>query len=234
MKLLKALGAVGAAGAAYALWFRPRFLRWGATDADLRKWWPGDDWMPDPVTESTRAVTIEASVHEVWPWLAQIGQDRGGFYSYTPLENSIGANITNADRIHPEWQHREIGEKVWLGDPAKFEGKAFLVVADWIPRRAIVLVAEDDWHRIRAGQDARKTIWAFFLEPLGEGRCRLIARSRGGANPDFSGGRIVNTIFWEPAHFVMERAMLLGIKERAERRAEARSAVAEAPQAAGG
>lgn len=87
------------------------------------------------------------------------------------------------------------------------------MVAEWIPRRAIVLVAEDDWHRIRAGEDA----------------C-----SRGGANPDFSGGRIVNTIFWEPAHFVMERAMLLGIKERAERRAASRAAIAEAPQVAGG
>lgn len=234
MKPLKALGAVAAAGAAYALWLRPRHLRWGATDADLQKWWPGDEWMTDPVTESTRAVTIDASVHEVWPWLAQIGQDRGGFYSYTPLENAIGAKMKNAERIHAEWQHREVGEKIWLGDPASYDGKAFLVIAEWIPRRAIVLVAEDDWHRIRSGKDALKTVWAFFLEPLGEGRCRLIARSRGGANPDFSGGQIVNALFWEPAHFVMERAMLLGIKERAERRAESRLAVTQTPLGAGG
>jgi hypothetical protein len=234
MKTIRLMGTLMAGGiAAYALWLRPRHLRWGATEADLHKWWPGDDWMPDPVTESTRAVTIDASVQEVWQWLAQIGQDRGGFYSYTPLENAIGANMTNADRIHPEWQHREVGEKVWLGDPAKYDGKAFLVVAEWIPRQAIVLVTGDDWRQIREGGFATKTVWAFFLEPLGDGKCRLIARSRGGVNPDFSAGKIGNAVFWEPEHFVMERAMLLGIKERAERRAHARLAIDDAALAAG-
>jgi hypothetical protein len=234
MRPIRVLGALLAGGVvAYTLWLRPRHLRWGTTDAELRTWWPGDDWMPDPTTQSTRATTIEAPVHEVWQWLAQIGQDRGGFYSYTPLENAIGANITNADRIHPEWQHREVGEKVWLGDPAKYDGKAFLVVAEWIPRRAIVLVAEDDWNRIRRGENALKTIWSFFVEPMGDGKCRLIARSRGGVNPDFSAGKIGNAVFWEPAHFVMERAMLLGIKERAERRVQARLAIDDAALAAG-
>jgi hypothetical protein len=226
MKLARVAGMILAGGMAGLLWLRPRYLRWGTTAAERRRWWPGDDWMPNPVTESMRAVTIDAPVSRVWPWLAQIGQDRGGFHSYTPLENAIGANMTNAERIHPEWQHREIGEKVWLGDPAKYGGKAYLVVAEWLPRRAIVLVAEEDWRRIRAGEDAQKTVWAFFLEPAGAGKCRLLARSRGGPDADFSGGPIVDRLFWEPAHFVMERAMLLGIKERAERSAGSPPAVA--------
>jgi hypothetical protein len=211
--ITSACAIAGAAG--YIVWMRPRHLRWGATERERRRVWAGDEFMPEPVIQSTRVTTIHASSDRVWPWLAQLGQDRGGFYSYTSLENLIGAEMQNADRIHPEWQQREVGEKVWLGTPARYDGKAYLVVARWIPERALVLVAPPDWERIGEGKQAEHTVWSFILEPVDGKSCRLIARSLGG--PGFSfGEKVANYVFWEPAHFVMERAMLLGIKQRAE------------------
>ena len=63
---------------------------------------------------SSRSVRIMAPPERVWPWVAQIGQERGGFYSYTWLENLLGCDITNADRIHGEWQHPRVGDQVHL------------------------------------------------------------------------------------------------------------------------
>src|SRR3954451_42913 len=99
---------------AYAAVGRPLMLHWGATCADLRKPLPGDELVPGHGVQSTRAVTIEAPVDAVWPWLAQIGQDRAGFYSYEALENLAGCEMRNADAIHPEWQRRAPGETVFL------------------------------------------------------------------------------------------------------------------------
>jgi hypothetical protein len=117
----------------YAIFIRPWHLRWGATNEELSKPLPGDELVPEPAIESTRAITVNAPVEEVWPWLAQIGQDRGGFYSYEWLENLAGCQMRNADRIHPEWQHRELGETVFL-HPAYG-----MRVASFEPGRAIVL-----------------------------------------------------------------------------------------------
>src|SRR5829696_8726318 len=99
---------------AYAFVIRPWHLRWGATGEEVDKPLPGDDLVPEPGIESTRAITVEAPAGKVWPWLAQVGQDRGGFYSYEWLENLAGAQMHNADRVHPEWQHRDVGEIVFL------------------------------------------------------------------------------------------------------------------------
>jgi hypothetical protein len=109
-RLLRPFLVLGAAFPwAYALVIRPWHLRWGATDEEVEKPLPGDELVPEPVIESTRAITVHAPVEAVWPWLAQLGQDRGGFYSYEWLENLAGAWMRNALSIHPEWQHREVG-----------------------------------------------------------------------------------------------------------------------------
>jgi hypothetical protein len=73
---------------------------------------PGDDLVPDPGYEHTR--DVRAPAEEVWPWLAQIGQGRGGFYSYEWLENLAGCDIHNADEIRPEWQRRSGTRCRWL------------------------------------------------------------------------------------------------------------------------
>ena len=142
------------------------------------------------VPQTTRAVTVDAPVEEVWPWLAQIGQDRGGFYSYAWLENLAGCRLRNAHRIHPEWQHSEIGETILL-HPA-----SGLKLAGFDPNRALAFEAG----------------WYFALEPA-DGRTGLIARGRVPRGL----GSLAYAVLLELPHFVMERKMLLGIKERAER-----------------
>ena len=89
---------------AYHLFVRPWYLDWGATDDERDRRLPGDELVPAPGSETTWAVTVEAPSDEVWPWIVQLGQGRGGFYSYSWLENLVGADIHNVDRIVPEFQ----------------------------------------------------------------------------------------------------------------------------------
>jgi hypothetical protein len=100
-------GIEGGAFIAFALltpFLRPWRTRWGATDAEVRKKLPGDELMPHPKWGYTHAVTIKAPVAEVWPWIVQMGQGKAGFYSYEFLENLVGCDFHNADRIIPEFQ----------------------------------------------------------------------------------------------------------------------------------
>jgi hypothetical protein len=176
--------------AAYLVIGRPLMLHWGANCEELHKPLPGDDLVPGPAVQSTRAVTIDAPADAVWPWLAQVGQDRAGFYSYEGLENLAGCHMHNADEIHPEWQHRSPGETVYL------HPRTGLPVARFEPGRVLAL----------------KNWGAFVLEPLGDDRTRLIARGRTPRGP----ASIFNALLMEIPHFVMERKMLLEIKRRAE------------------
>jgi hypothetical protein len=194
--------ALVAAGAAFWFALRPWYNRWGATAAEARRTLPGDELIPAPhrLSQRTKAVTIDAPAEAVWPWLAQMGQGRGGLYSYEWLENLIGMEMRNADRIVPEWQRLQVGDLVRMGP----EGKAPppFVVAAIEPGRALVI-----GHRDPTGAAWRDT-YAFVLERLDARTTRLIHRNRAQA-----------VWVWdllEPGYFVMERRMLLGIKERAE------------------
>jgi hypothetical protein len=175
---------------AYPTVIRPWMLGWGASQQERHKPLPGDDLVPDPLTTSTRAITVNAPVEAVWPWLAQIGQDRGGFYSYEWLENLAGCRMHNALAIHPEWQERAIGEVVklhWaLGNP----------VASFEPNHAMVL---SGWG-------------AFVVERQTAERCRVILRSR----TKRGWSAVYEVLLIELPHFLMERQMLLGLKKRAE------------------
>lgn len=189
---LRPLVAVGTAlAAAYPALIRPWMRHWGATAEELHKALPGDELVPDPATTSTRAITVDAPVAAVWSWLAQIGQDRGGFYSYEWLENLAGCRMRNADRIHPEWQQRAIGEVV------KLHWAVGNKVAHVEPNRAIVL---QGWG-------------AFVVEPLDAQHTRVLLRSRTARGWP----AVFYVLLIELPHFIMERKMLLGIKERAER-----------------
>ncbi len=199
MRVLRIAVAAGVGSALYWAFVRPWHLRWGATDEEVASALPGDEFVPQPKTNTTRAVTIEAPVDQVWSWLIQIGQDRAGFYSYTWLENLFGTHMKNADRVVPAWQSLEVGDEVRL------HPRVALKVAAVEPGRWFVLA--DDW--------------AFVLHPVDERTTRLIVRGRGLYNyPDLK-HPLLNFIYWrlifEPAHFIMERGMLLGIKSRAER-----------------
>ena len=92
---------IGTAVAGYILLVRRWQLRWGATDEECDTALPGDDLIANPDLVATRAITVPAAAEQVWPWIAQLGQGRGGFYSYDALENLVGCNIHSADQIGP-------------------------------------------------------------------------------------------------------------------------------------
>src|SRR5512136_2918459 len=123
-------------GANLILWplFRRWRLRWGATEAEVQMTLPGDELVPQPKWSYTQAITIHATAEQVWPWLAQMGQGRGGFYSYEGLENLAGCDIHNADRILPEFQAVKIGDGIKLAP--QMPGFPVVIVE---PNRALVL-----------------------------------------------------------------------------------------------
>ena len=211
---LKVLALAAIVIGAYLLLIRPWFLRWGASDAEFRQNWPGDELSPRAAYLSTRAVTIHAPAEQVWRWVVQVGQDRAGFYSYTWLENLFRAGMHNADYVHEEWQKREVGDTVWLARKDRYQGTARQTVALLVPNRAMVLVAPVDYASISAGGSARGS-WAFILEAVDRKTTRLILRSRVGQSRSLW-QRATGYLLFDSAHFIMERKMMLGIKQRAE------------------
>ena len=188
--------------------FRPWYRRWGPTDGLQQRRLPGDGLVPHPRLETTRAITIHAPVQDVWPWLVQLGQRRGGWYSYEKLENLAGCEIKNADRILPEYQNIAAGDRLRLGP----EGFPFFTVVEVMPERALVLkggpVPPEE-------EDGVEWSWAFILDGPDATSTRLIARNRVDYDPT-----LANRIQWrgliDPIAFVMERKMLRTIKDRAE------------------
>jgi hypothetical protein len=221
-KLSAALVGVGTAGAAfvgvYALVVRPWHVRWGATQAETQEPLPGDELVPRPKLVSTRAVTIQAPARQVYPWLVQLGQGRGGFYSYDFLENLIGLGIYSTDRIVPELQDLQVGDTI------RTDPKGGFTVARLKPDQAMVLRARISSNGEHLGfeeplrEGSFEGSWAFILKEVDQDTTRLIARFRMDHTEDVP-TRLFARVLLEPAVFVMERKMLLGIKERAEREA---------------
>jgi hypothetical protein len=179
-------------------------LRWGATDDEVEAILPGDDLVSDANVTATRAVTVRAAVADVWPWIAQLGQGRGGFYSYDFLENLVGCDMHSADRIVPEWQSIDVGAEV------KLHPEVGLVVALVEPGRALVLRGGVPMGKVPAPYDFT---WAFVVREQSRGVTRLVVRERY-AYSRWWAGFIV-----EPAElisFVMSQKMMRGIRERAE------------------
>lgn len=214
-----ALGALAAGG--YALFVRPWHLRWGATADEAGRALPGDAWVPRPKVASTRAITIEAPPADVWPWLIQMGTGRAGWYSYTWLENqlpasAVGAGITNAERIIPELQQLKVGDSIPLSPTMGF------TVAEIDPPRLLALrvsMTLTGMPRTPEAEEAGGSFegsWVFVLEAVDHVRTRLIERVRADYQPASSIAPLAYG-FMEPAFFLMERKMLRGIKQRAER-----------------
>ena len=199
--------AIGGAAAAYILLARPRHLRWGTTGQESDEPLPGDGLIANAGLTATRAITIRAPADQVWPWIAQLGQGRGGFYSYDFLENLVGCDIHSADRIVPEWQ------EVAVGDEVRLAPEVGLVVALLERGRSLVL---------RGGITMGKTAppydftWAFALRDQQDETTRLLVRER------YVFTRPWARLIVEPAEavsFLMSQKMLRGIRDRAERTA---------------
>ncbi len=195
-----ALVILGVAWCVYFSGLHPWIMNWGATPVEQQMALPGDQLLANAPYRFTRAITIQAPAATVWQWTLQIGQDRAGFYSNTWLENLTGANIHNADTIHPEWQHRAIGDRVRLARPDLLGG----VFAQMAQTRIVALEPE----RLIADIPGR-----FVLQAIDGQTARLLLRE---SAPSTFAGWMVNALMWDPMHFVMEQRMLRGIKERAE------------------
>ena len=190
--------------AAYPVLWRTRCLTWGATAGEISGQMPGDELMPDPDMQTTRAITIEAPPGAIWPWLVQMGSGRGGAYTYDWIENLFALNMHSANEILPEFQDLKVGDALPLGSKAP---RLLVEVLD--PDRALVVRSEDgNW------------IWAFGMYPDGK-HTRLVSRNRIKTPGASAPARLAYTVVMEPGSLVMERKMLLGIKQRAERLAAA-------------
>jgi hypothetical protein len=199
MRVKTAAGAVlvMAGGAIlYEKMLRVPILTWGATADEAEARLPGDDLLEDADGVATRAITIDAPLADVWPWVAQMGPGpRGGAYTYDWIENLLGLNMHSADSVLPEYQHPQVGEGFGLGA----NRMTFQLVE---PEHVLAMRSADgNW------------VWSFVLRDL-DGRTRLISRNR------FRLPRLrdrVGMIPMEPGSLLMERKMLYGIKGRAER-----------------
>jgi hypothetical protein len=197
--------AVGAAAAAYVLVGRPLQLSWGATGDESAQSLSGDELIVHADLAATRAITIRASADRVWPWIAQLGQGRGGFYSYDLLENLVGCDIHSADRITPEWQHVEVGDEVRLAP------EIGLVAAAVEPERSLVLRGGVP---LGSAQPPFDFTWAFALRDAPQETTRLLVRERYAYRRPWARLIVEPT---EAVSFVMSQKMLRGIRDRAER-----------------
>lgn len=210
-------GLVGAAGMVTAVFtpmLRPWRTSWGATPEEVECTLPGDEYIERPKWEATHAITIAETAENIWPWLVQIGQGRGGFYSYEFLENLVGCDIHNADRILPEFQHLKVGDVIHLHP----QSPPIPIVAIE-PNRYILLHACNSVSTHEDSNEPDEYInvsWLFYLKPIDARSCRLISRWRSDYKQTLANKLGYGPTFIEPISFVMDRKMLLGIKERVE------------------
>ena len=218
-KIALAAVTVEAITAAYSLLVLPRLRRWGATAEEVARTLPGDDLVGDASYITTHAITVRAPAGAVWPWLVQIGQNRGGFYTYDVLENAAGLKVRSADRIHPEWQDVRAGEDYLTLDPDEMMKMTIAVLEQ--PRAFVVRSGAPGEPPQAAGDFFRGELawsWGFYLEPIDAASTRLIVRSRAAWRPTVP-ATLARVFMLEPAHFIMEEGMLRGTRARAERAA---------------
>lgn len=211
---LLCLAAVCAAPVLYAGWVRPRLLAWGATPAEAAGDYPGDELVPDADGSSTMAATLPGPPERVWPWLAQMGYDRAGWYSWDRLDRG---GQPSAQRIVPEWQHLAEGQHLNVtGD-----GKNWFTVAVLEPSRTLVLRSSTELPTgrpfdARSGSLPRAYMdgtWGFHLRPADGGQTRLVVRTRGRSRPRPLMAPF-DRLVGEPAHFIMQTRQFRNLRTR--------------------
>jgi hypothetical protein len=189
---------------------RWRLVRWGAADEDLVRPMPGDDLVARPTVVTHRAVTIEAAPDDVWPWLVQMGDTpRAGYYSYEPVERVLGMKVENAGRILPEYQQLAVGDALDAGGNMRVraieEGRALVLGPPPLPHF--------------------DSTWAMALYAQPDGTTRLVSRVRCHYKR-WTPGNVAAFLVLDFGQLVMERKWLLGVRDRAERLARERAALA--------
>lgn len=182
--------------AVYVVFLRSKIMAWGASKDETAMSLIGDDLAPN--ISSTRAISINAPISEVWKWVIQLGADRGGFFSYSFLEKTLGYEMREEEPI-PEFQRMEVGRIVPGSiDESKSLIKYNFEVVSVEPGKSFVL----------------KNWGAFVLKEINSKQTRLIVRTHEGHLPDLK-SKIEDFIFM-PLHYIMERRMLMGIKSQVE------------------
>lgn len=175
----------------------PWMNKWGSTQEELEMKMPNAEVFEPNGILSTHAITIDSPPEKIWPWIVQVGQNKGGFYSYSWLENLFGCRMKNTEQIIPEFQDIKVGDKVLLHPKAPP-----LVVSYVDPGKALALEG-----------------WYFYLKPLGKSRTRLLTRCYDWKDPNRK-YKIAEKIFTGPAfdiaHWIMEQKMMKQIKRLAE------------------
>lgn len=215
---------IGGAAIMIAAFVTP-FLRearshWGLDAADAARSYRGDDLVADPRWSWTHAVVIEAAPHQIWPWIAQLGADRAGFYSYQWLENLAGCALHNAEAIHPEWSIHE-------GDDLRLHPEMpplEVVLLD--PGRCLVAHAPPDANARAERRPWANVSWGFYLQPIDMTHTRFVSRYRCDTSDDIAMRISLGPALIEPIGFAMDRRMLLGVKARVEASIRAHGGVA--------
>ena len=205
---------LAAAGAAYSFVLRPRMLRWGATQEEIDRPFPDTGTVPGGTRGATMATTIDAPPREVWPWLAQMGIDRGGWYSWDRLDD-FGRR--SANEIHPEWQDVSVGDR-WASTP---NGSQWWEVAAVEPNHFLALRASIDLRGRPFDPHGRRprwftdSTWSFLLEELPGERTRLVVSGSWALQPGWL-QPILSFFVLEPSHWVMQTRQFHNLKRRAE------------------
>jgi hypothetical protein len=196
---------------------RSHYRFWGATNEERERILPGDERVPNSIVTTTLAITIDAPASAVWPWVAQLGQERGGMYSYELLENIARCQMHNADHIVPEWE-MQVGDQMRMGPQG-------------YPVNQVVALEHGHW-LLMAGADLKTGIadplpqpgqttyvnyaWVLYLDEQPDGTTRLISRTRLDYAPRTFAFKLIWEVFTDPIGCVMTRKMLLTIKQRVE------------------
>jgi hypothetical protein len=200
---------------------RSHYRFWGATQEELQRTLPGDERVPAPIVLTTMAITINARASEVWGWVAQIGQERGGMYSYELLENIAKCKMRSADRIVPEWE-MQVGDQMRMGPQG-------------YPVNQVVALERGRW-LLMAGADLKTGLaaplpqpgdttyinytWVLYLHERPDGTTRLITRTRLAYAPRTFAAKLMWEVFTDPIGCTMMRKMLLTLKQRVEQTAQ--------------
>ena len=204
--LLIVVGALFVVVMAYWFLARPWYMRWGATDAEVAMRLPGDEIVPDRNSLATRALSVHAPAAKIYPWLLQVGQGRGGMYSYEWLENLIGCDIHNVYQIVPELQQVTVGQVIRMGP----KGYPMYHVAGFAPGQYLVLHPADPKTEA-PGPGA----WTMVVAEQPDGTSRLIFRQQMRVDPGI-GNFIMWRVLVDPMTFVMEQKMMRTIRDLAE------------------
>ncbi len=212
--LCAAAGLLVTMTAIYAWLVRPRLVRWGVSDEEVAQAFPGQDIVPGGKRSATMATTIDAPPERVWPWLLQMGTDRGGWYSWDHLDN-FGRK--SAGRLHAEWQDVAVGSRM----NGKADGSQYWEVAALEPERFLCLRISLDLKGRQfdpAGPRPRlftDSTWGFQLKPLSGGRTRLIVSGYWAFSPAFL-RPVLSFLALEPSHWVMQTRQFANLKRLAE------------------